>query len=108
MTPRFCLALSLASFTMLLVLFLTGASGDGDLVIPVMLVASLVLGGVGYGVTKNKADAAHARLDRHETRTEKMEERLDRDIDEIKTGVNALRVLIEQRIPRQGQPQEET
>lgn len=101
-------ALGIIAIAILVVGILSAAAGDTQLVVPAMLVASLIAGGVGYGITKQKADAAHARLDRHETRTEKMEERLNRDVDEIKTGVNALRVLIEKRIPRQGHAQEES
>jgi hypothetical protein len=34
-----------------------------DLLIPVGVVASMVLGGVAYGITKNRVDSAHDRIE---------------------------------------------
>jgi hypothetical protein len=100
MMPRLCLAISLASLASLIVLLLAGASGGGEVAVPVMLVTTLVLGGIGYGVTKQKADAAHARIDRQEKASVDMEKRLDTKLDAMGETLTDLRVLIAERLPK--------
>jgi hypothetical protein len=41
----------------------TGNLATGEFVLTAGFAVSLVLGGIGYGVTKQKSDAAHKRLD---------------------------------------------
>lgn len=78
----------------LAVLLLSGMSGDGQVVVPVMLVCTLVLGGVGYGITKQKADAAHARLDRHEAAVTNQFEISNQKLDELRDLLTDLRLDI--------------
>lgn len=76
------------------ILLLSAASGGTELAVPVMLVATLVLGGIGYGVTKNKADAAHARLDQMQVTMDKRGELLDEKLDGISHTLTELRILV--------------
>jgi len=93
--PFFRAALVAAS--LLGILLLSAMAGDSALVIPVMLVCTLVLGGVGYGATKQKADAAHARLDRLEVTVGERFAVQGHKLDDILTAVSDLRVLLAAR-----------
>ncbi|MBA3853323.1 MAG: hypothetical protein C0503_02850 [Gemmatimonas sp.] len=82
------------------IVLLSAASGGSELAVPVMLVATLVLGGIGYGVTKNKADAAHARLDQMEVKMDKRFELLDEKLEDISDTLTELRILVARLAPK--------
>lgn len=78
----------------LAIVLLTAMSGTGEILLPAMLVCSLVLGGVGYGVTAQKAHAAHERADRHEAAVAKLFANQDTKLDEMSKMLTEIRVLI--------------
>jgi uncharacterized protein HemX len=80
----------------LAILLLSAMSGTSEtqLVLPVMLVCTLVLGGVGYGITKQKADAAHARLDRLDTTVSRQFHETNEKLDELRDMLAEIRVAV--------------
>ncbi len=82
MTPEFAQVCRLLAIVGI-VLVLAGAAGPSDILVPVGLVLSLVLGGIGFGVTKNKADSAHDRIDALDTRVTATLAGLDTKLDTV-------------------------
>jgi hypothetical protein len=65
------------------VMVLVAASGPSDVLVPMGLVFSLVLGGIGYGRTKNQADSAHTRIDALDTRVTKSLTDVEAKLDQV-------------------------
>ena len=83
------------------ILALSGASNGSELTVPVMLVATLVLGGIGYGMTKNKADAAHARIDQMQLAIDSRGQALDQKLEDIADTLTELRILVARIAPKE-------
>lgn len=82
MTPEFAQVCRLLAIVGI-VLVLAGAAGPSDILVPLGLVLSLVLGGIGFGVTKNKADSAHDRVDELNTRVRQTLTELDAKLNTV-------------------------
>jgi hypothetical protein len=80
--------------TLLAILAGTTAAGGqvGEVALPIGIVITLVLGGMGYGITKQKVDAAHRRLDEQSARTERFETKIDTKLDTIEKLITDLRI----------------
>jgi hypothetical protein len=81
-----------AALAILLLSAFRGA--EGEIVMPVAFMISVALFGMGLGVTKNKADAAHARLDRHEKTVADVFAKQDHKLDEMHETLTEIRVMI--------------
>lgn len=62
---------------------LTLTAATGEFAVPAALVATLVAGGIGYGITKNKADTAHERVTALDTRVSAQLASMDAKLDTL-------------------------
>ncbi len=54
-----------------------------EFVIPIGVLVSIVLGSIGYGITKNKVDTAHDRIDALDDRVTKSLSALEMKVDTV-------------------------
>lgn len=54
-----------------------------EFVIPIGVLVSIVLGSIGYGITKNKVDTAHDRIDALDDRVTKALSALEMKVDTV-------------------------
>lgn len=65
-----------------------------DIVMPVGLAVTLVTGGIAYGVTKQKVDSAHRRIDELVKEKHEHSKAMERKLDRIEKGLLDLTVAI--------------
>ncbi|MHB1297302.1 MAG: hypothetical protein ACYC0B_02135 [Gemmatimonadaceae bacterium] len=77
---------------------LTAAAGDApSYVIPVTAVATIFMFGVAYSDIRNKASAAHRRLDEKNAADTKRDERLDTTLGRMSEQITNLRLDLAKR-----------
>lgn len=85
-----------------LALFLLLTAQSGEFAIPAAIVGTLIAGGIGYGVVKQKADDAHHRITAHEERVTAAFERLTQTSDRLGEKLDRVSVMVERIDERTG------